>query len=423
MHSDLYKGIYRTPDEFLTDILRIQANAEVNKIMEQDAEAPIKAGQMVNHTKVMLDQTFDANFRSECSKMADRMREKEKDQPKKERKGKGRDLPGEGIVAAAKQAAIDGGLLKVRPLREQHNPETADDDVIIEEGSGENGHKRAREDGEGEGMEGLEGGDQDGQGPAKRMRAEGSVDLDSTVAAGLPDGQAVASTSYNSNGVNGYHPNGATSSRLNDLLNPTSASSLSTFQDSPAPDFTSSTVPGVTPAALAPPMAVGATPSLSPSKSLAKPDNSFLAGVPPASANPFVASTSAPVASSSIVPSPKGAAPRQPEETREGTPTPAAGDVAQPEEEVEPEKERSPTPMEATPPPLPDFILPSEAVDAFSSFLKNDTSSLNVDQLEQLRAACFDSVWRGKGDWDRTRLIEELDELAKEFVEEVESMY
>ncbi|GAA5844990.1 hypothetical protein JCM5353_005305, partial [Sporobolomyces roseus] len=111
MHSDLYKGIYRTPDEFLTDILRIQANAEVNKIMEQDAEAPIKAGQMVNHTKVMLDQTFDANFRSECSKMAERMREKEKDQPKKERKGKGRDLPGEGIVAAAKQAAIDGGLL------------------------------------------------------------------------------------------------------------------------------------------------------------------------------------------------------------------------------------------------------------------------------------------------------------------------
>ncbi|GAA5853856.1 hypothetical protein JCM5353_002348, partial [Sporobolomyces roseus] len=313
---------------------------------------------------------------------------------------------------------------KVRPLREQPNPETADDDVIIEEGSGENGNKRAREDGSGEGMEGVEGGDENGQGPAKRMRAEGSAELDSTVASGLADGQAVASTSYASNGANGFHPNSAASSRLNDLLNPTSASSLSTFQDSPAPDFASSTLTGVPSASLAPPMAVGATPSLSPSKSLAKPDNSFLAGVPPASTNPFVASNSAAIASSSIVPSPNGAAPPQADHAREGTPTPAAGDVAQPvEEEVEPEKERSPTPMEATPPPLPDFILPSEAVDAFSSFLKNDTSGLNVDQLEQLRAACFDSVWRGKGDWDRTRLIEELDELAKEFVEEVESLY
>lgn len=145
MHSDLYKGYYHTPDDFLTDILRIQANAEINKIMEQDAEAPIKAGQMVNHTKVMLDQTFDANFRAECAKMAARFKEKDKNQPKKERKGRGGALPEEGIVAAAKQAAIDGGLLKVRPPKQQSaEGEGGDDDIIIAEEGGENGLKRAR---------------------------------------------------------------------------------------------------------------------------------------------------------------------------------------------------------------------------------------------------------------------------------------
>ncbi|GAA5958407.1 hypothetical protein JCM3765_007866 [Sporobolomyces pararoseus] len=445
MHSDLYKGYYHTPDDFLTDILRIQANAEINKIMEQDAEAPIKAGQMVNHTKVMLDQTFDANFRAECAKMAARFKEKDKNQPKKERKGRGRPLPEEGIVVHAKQAAIDGGLLKVRPPKgkstegegEGEGEVGEDDDVIISRGGeqegegGDNGLKRAREDGQDEEMEGVEAGGE-GPGPAKRMRAEGdSIEEEEespVVASSLPNGQVVASTSGElSNGINGYHENSAPSN-MNNLLNPTStSSSLSSLQDPLVPDFASTNVPS----AITVPMAVGAAPTMSPTKSITNPEGTFLAGIPPpATSNPFLATSSAPdsstsTSSDSVVPPNGAAAPAPPNgdvpvESREATPTPA---VVQAEEAVEAEKERSPTPMEATPPPLPDFLLPTEAVDAFSSFLKNDTSALNVDQLEQLRAACFDSVWRGKGDWDRTRLIQELNELAREFVEEVEMLF
>ncbi|GAA6012596.1 hypothetical protein JCM11491_005447 [Sporobolomyces phaffii] len=406
MHSDLYKGYYHTPDGFLTDILRIQANAEINKIMEQDAEAPIKAGQMVNHTKVMLDQTFDANFRAECFKMAARIKEKEKDQPKKERKGRGRPLPEEGIVASAKQAAIDGGLLKVRPKDKRPSEgeeDGAEDDVIIEGEAAENGHKRTREDGEDEEMEGSAG--DDGQGPSKRMRLpEGEPNAED-----IPDaasGLLSATLSNNVNESNEYGP----PSNLNNLLNPTSPSASAVARDPSLASPFASTMPPTGAAPVAIPMAVGATPSISPSKSLAQPEPTFLAGVPPSTRpNPFLSASTEP-------PPPNGAAPPAAHsavaDSRDATPTPVA----------EPEKERSPTPMEATPPPLPDFILPSASVDAFASFLKHDTAALNVDQLEQLRAACFDSVWRGKGDWDRTRLIAELDELAKEFVEEVEAL-
>ncbi|GAA5899592.1 uncharacterized protein JCM6883_005268 [Sporobolomyces salmoneus] len=422
MHSDLYKGYYHTPDEFLTDILRIQANAEINKIMEQDAEAPIKAGQMVNHTKVMLDQTFDANFRSECVKMAARMKEKDQNQPKKERKGRGRPLPEEGIVAAAKQAAIDGGLHKVRPPKDrategEGEDEGGQDDVIIEEngdvGAGENGLKRAREEGQDDETEGVEG--EGGQGPAKRMRPEGD-ESPSVDAVDLPNGQVVASTSAPqplSNGINGHHYENGASSNLNNLLNPTSPSALATSQN--PLEFAQPPPLG----ALAMPMAVGATPSLSPQKSLANAEPNFFIGNPPsATSNPFLV----PSFSAAVDPSPSTTTPDTTLPNGVAPPAPSDENSREGEEPIGAEKERSPTPMEATPPPLPDFILPSHAVDAFASFLKNDTSALNVDQLEQLRAACFDSVWRGKGDWDRTRLLEELDELAKEFVEEVETL-
>lgn len=408
MHSDLYKGYYHTPDEFLTDVLRIQANAEVNKIMEQDAEAPIKAGQMVNHTKVMLDQTFDTHFRSECANMAARMKEKDKNQPRKERKGRGRPLPTEGIVAAAKQAAIDGGLYKVRPPQERPTEEGAgEDEVVVVEESGENGLKRPREDGQDEQATDDVGHEQ-GRGPAKRQRADDdSIEHEPAVPGAVDSLQDASSSLVSTNGVHAGQDNGA-NSNLNELLNPTSPAALATF---PPPHLAQSAVPAV-----AIPMAVGATPSLSPLK---RPEPNFLAGAPiAASANPFLS------ASSEVPPPPNGAAAAvapsgddAADVLREATPTPAAIDAATPP------RERSPTPMiEATPPPLPDFVVPTDAVERFAAFLANDTAHLNVDQLEQLRAALFDVVWRGKGDWDRSRLLGELNELAADFVEEVEML-
>ncbi|GAA5878836.1 hypothetical protein JCM1840_000730 [Sporobolomyces johnsonii] len=430
MHSDLYKGYYYTPDDFLTDILRIQANAEVNKIMENDAEAPTRAGQMVNHVKVMLDQTFEAPFRAECEKMAARMREKEKNAPRKERKGKGKDLPEEGIVAAAQAAAAAGGATRLGARPSGHAVGGEGDEIDLT-GEGDKTLKRGRGTSQ-DGMEGVDGGeeDEDEQGPAKRARAEGDLDGEPDVVTNLADGQAVASSSgAHTNSIHGHLTNG--SSKLHDLLNPTVTSSLVPF-DRQSDSLFASGLPPLPPVVAVPvaaPMPVGAVPSVSPDPPAPAAATSFLSGAISAPSNPFASTATASSASMVASTSQNGVEPpsRPQEDARDGTPTPVVGRDAmlgQGEEanEQELEKERSPTPMESTPPPLPDFVLPSAAVDAFASFLENNTSALSIDQLEQLRAACFDAVWRARSEWDRSRLVEELDELAREFVDEVESL-
>ncbi|GAA5891142.1 hypothetical protein JCM6882_006438 [Rhodosporidiobolus microsporus] len=483
MSSDLYKGFYCTPDDFVTDILRIQHNAEVNKIMENDAEAPIRAGQMVNHTKVMLDQTFDQHFRNECDKMAARMREKDENRPdggrtaaKEKRKGKGGDVAKEDdVVQAAKEAAVAGGLnaRHVRPNGEQAE-EDADGEVEIVEGGGgvvegaegENPLKRAREDGDEEAMEGVEAGE---QGPSKRPRQDGE-DEQQQVAVNLAVGQAVASTS---NGgvppaINGVAPlNGdeqpltaASTASFSDLLNPSSANTSLTnafadpaaaavahFSEPPAQanPFIVAPPPGA--AGLAQPMPVGAVPSASPqraepSAAAAAGSISFLTGAVPAAAttdaarNPFSPAPGS--TNGDALQLPAGAATANgttsAAASRDVTPTPTGvnglfGDSPSKQQggeangvEGDKTRTRTPTPMESTPPPLPDFVLSEESVAALESFLVDRTGALSVDQLEQLRAACFDAVWRARGEWDRARVVGELRELVEEFVEEVEAL-
>ncbi|BGP21552.1 AAA family ATPase [Rhodotorula toruloides] len=448
MASDLYKGFYYTPDDFLDDILRIQHNAEVNKIMENDAEAPVRAGQMVNHVKVMLDQTFDSSFRAECGKMAERMREKEKDAPRKgRRRGRGGSLPPEdGAVAAAETAAAAGGAFK-----ERYNARTAngaedsanatDTQEMGEEGDAERQLKRARA---ASGEHVLEAEQPDEHGPAKRQRTEVEGDQDEQMraiqqhqaAVDMVDGQAAASTSSAPNGFPaGFvaaQPQAGPAGSLHDLLNPTTSSSLAAFAD-PIVAFSEPQQNPFAPtdATVAPPMAVGAAPSEAtaaaglPAPEAAAASSSFLSGTFPAtaaSANLFgvlaVVQDALSVNGNSALPS------------RDGTPTPIgmngapvsrseAGSARQ--ASAEPEKERTPTP-EPTPPPPPPFVVPAHTVDSLYSFLIEKTDALNIDQLEQLRAACYDAVWRGRTQWDRTTVVQELDDLAKEFVEEVEAL-
>ncbi|GAA5932227.1 hypothetical protein JCM3775_001165 [Rhodotorula graminis] len=470
MASDLYKGLYYTPDDFVADILRIQANAEVNKIMENDGEAPIRAGQMVNHVKVMLDQTFDALFRSECDKLAARLRARDEADPSRRARRKGRegDIPGEeALVSAAEKAADAGGAHRPR-----HGTRASGSDADEAQGEGgaaaagqgeelgegegsENPLKRARDgegtDGEVEvgeraAMEGVEG-DAGEQGPAKRARFE----LDEPAASTLVNGQAVASTSA-ANGVNGHVVAASTpSGSFADLLNPTASSSLSGFANpfsqppEPLNPYGINAAHEPSAAAAAPPIAVGATPDDAVVPTAAAKTGgtapSFLSGLvaPPAAApGPFAAAGPAPVASyQSGGPSGTSAAGGSADDaSRDATPTPAVADPAPAGTDddgapdgraaavVEPEEQqqRSPTPMEATPPPPPPFVVPDAEVDALSSFLTSSTDALNIDQLEQLRAACFDAVWRARSAWDRSAVVQELTELAHEFVDEVEAL-
>lgn len=79
-----------------------------------------------------------------------------------------------------------------------------------------------------------------------------------------------------------------------------------------------------------------------------------------------------------------------------------------------------PSPRPAPNPTYPPFVVPAEALAHLAASLKHSTSQMNVDQLEQLRAGCFDRLWRRRGDWDRTILVEEVSCFMTGFVEEVE---
>ena len=87
----------------------------------------------------------------------------------------------------------------------------------------------------------------------------------------------------------------------------------------------------------------------------------------------------------------------------------------------EPEKAPSPVPMVVERPrtPLPDFHVDEELVAELQRCLRDDTADLTIEELEQLRATCLGNVWRHRVDWDRDALVKELLDSVREFLSEV----
>lgn len=77
-----------------------------------------------------------------------------------------------------------------------------------------------------------------------------------------------------------------------------------------------------------------------------------------------------------------------------------------------PPKTRSPT-------PLPEFHVNENLVSQLRASLRANTSSLTVEQLEQLRASCLASIWRHRAEWNRDNLLRELQDIISDFIEEV----
>lgn len=87
-----------------------------------------------------------------------------------------------------------------------------------------------------------------------------------------------------------------------------------------------------------------------------------------------------------------------------------------------PQKEPTPPPPPPpprTPTPLPDFHLDEGLLSQLQGSLRANTATLNVEQLEQLRATCLAAVWRRRADWDRDTLVRELQDLVSDFVEDM----
>jgi len=70
-------------------------------------------------------------------------------------------------------------------------------------------------------------------------------------------------------------------------------------------------------------------------------------------------------------------------------------------------------------PTYPPFILPQSSLSTLQSTLTHATSSFNIEQLEQLRATCFDTIWKYRAEWDRTGCLVEVRKVVDAFVGEV----
>jgi hypothetical protein len=76
-------------------------------------------------------------------------------------------------------------------------------------------------------------------------------------------------------------------------------------------------------------------------------------------------------------------------------------------------------PTPEAPQAVRELVLDKPAYDDLRDTLRDDLTDLNVEQLEQLRAALYDGIWRARAEWDRTPLVRDLGELIAEFVDEV----
>ena len=93
------------------------------------------------------------------------------------------------------------------------------------------------------------------------------------------------------------------------------------------------------------------------------------------------------------------------------------GETSLPKPESEREQEATvPSPRVVHPP----FILPTELLGNLRYALNHATGGFTIEQLEQLRAACFDKIWRHRADWDRTTCVENIQRMVDDFTLEVD---
>ncbi|KAJ7621654.1 AAA-domain-containing protein [Mycena polygramma] len=407
MHMLLYKGRYLTPQDFLDDVNKIVHNAATRQA--EDPERMYKAQSMLTATQVSIHE-FDPQLRVECERMAvrERARRQAVDEAvaaaKTANKGKGKEKEnGAGSGNGSGSEGVPGARRSAR-----HNglqPEyTITDPVQLERR-----RKRQRPDGtatdsNGSDEDGLAGRD------AKRSRMAAASAADGY---GSDDPLHLGPGPSRLTGVRfaGDHeqePMDATNELLDPmqpLIDPAlySASSDAMVVDTPPPQRTS----GFDPFLLNPAPPATATASTSTLS-----DDPFLTG--PSNPNSESSHT---MQSLLHEPTPRIAtapsSPSQRPRSKSNDPQPEPQSEPVPPSPIPIVVERTPTP------PLPDFVLDEELVAQLETALCDLTASLTIEQLEQLRATCLATVWRHRTAWDRNPAVRELQDLVKEFVDQV----
>ncbi|OSD01938.1 AAA-domain-containing protein [Trametes coccinea BRFM310] len=379
MNVELYKSRYLTPDDFLDDIRKIVHNANVR--IHEDPERLFRAQAMLTAAEVSI-QDFDPQFRLECQRMAirERKRREEHRRNKEQEKAAANAANGQTYAPGTRRSARHNGLEpEVQPtddpsqlerrLKRQRSKEVGN--TPSEDENGERAAKKTRTESEGaeERMSHTDGPHSPTSG-GRAMSVRFADDVQLPSSSPQPDGMAPIPEKAGSEEPrrSGFDPA---------LLNPL-----------PSPDNTRAEGP------------------------IDPPDNPFS---PTSTSAPHV-EPMAPVSALNGLPSDAGVIldGDQHMDTSHGQEvSTASGEAPQPPQPEQPmEVERSPT-------PLPDFQLDEGLFADLKSFLRDSTGSLNVEQLEQLRATCLALVWKHRQEWDRTSLLNELRATAREFVEEV----
>ncbi|PCH41735.1 AAA-domain-containing protein [Wolfiporia cocos MD-104 SS10] len=387
INLELYRDRYLSPEDFLNDIRKIVHNADVR--MQEDPERLYRAQAMLTAAEVSINE-FDPQFRLDCQRMALRERKRREEY----RRNKEKEKAAEENTATQEQVlrrstrhngqpleiSITDPLKLERKLKRQRSTSAAA--TPSEDENGERTQKRARAVADEDGTEDPV--DVVGQPMSPgRLAAVRFADEVGRL--------QEASTSRQANEIDvapiaPVSPHKADGS-IQALLNSSVSTALEPqVHDNPSDVMVSTPLSGVPPIAMVDP------------------------GNP--EPNPFLVLDASPVpekqAGPSILQSPS--CPTDLEDT------PLAAPEVQTEQfasnDVPMETEREPT-------PLPEFIVNETMLENLYYTLRDSTGSLNVEQLEQLRATCLGCVWRHRSDWDRTALMQELTQVVQEFVEEV----
>ena len=375
MHADLYKGKYVVPQDFLDDVQKIVHNADIR--MQEDPERFYKAQAMLTAAQVSIND-FDPQLRLECDRMAPRERKRREERKKSRPKGKAPEDVANGATYApgTRRSARNNGQqpelsitdpLKIeRNLKRQRMPGTGGECVASEE-------------------------DESDSRTTKRSKVilETSDDNDPLDILGPTSSQPQQMTVRFAD----VPPEGLSPIRES---SPVAGPNEMTMDSEPVSQKTS----GFDPALLNPMPPSTDFFSFSPSPN----DVNGVLHASTSQLHPDQFQSSPQLSRASMSP------PRTPVRGV-GPPIPIPPDFLR----------RSPTPMivERPPTPHPDFHVDEELLSSLKYSLRNRTSALTVEQLEQLRATCLSCVWRERSEWNRDRLVQELRNVVAEFIRQV----
>ncbi|PFH47155.1 hypothetical protein AMATHDRAFT_77336 [Amanita thiersii Skay4041] len=459
MHAELYKSRYLTPQDFLDDVAKIVHNAQVRA--HEDLDRMYKAQAMFTAAEVSILE-FDPALRLECERMAPRERKRREEHRKSREKAKGKSQDehsqSNGPTMMTRRSARANGLepeLRItdpvkleRRLKRQRseNGEATTDSHGSEEGDVEGRELKRAKHVEGEqgragsrdpldcitqrtepSLEQMPGLTQHHQYHVRfaAIEVESVMEPSQNILQPAPmrpvaheivkavqaEGTEVMDVTASPRKRGGFDPF---------LLNPMLPS-----EDVFSPGRLSSGC--VTPQ---PPVPIHD----------ADPSNPFLVGdTQPVTPLPEIQSEAEPMAPTTTPPPPPPPSAPVPDpdslqpvslpvmdvdshhrsRSRSKTPVPPAVN------DIEVQEEPNQAPVEAmvverTPtPPLPDFCVDEGLLMELRHALRVDTSSLTIEQLEQLRATCLGNVWCHRKEWNRDGLVRELLDVVKDFVREV----